>query len=302
MTLTLLALALQPTLAVGDPAPSLQVKSWVRGQPVTKFERGTVYLVEFWAPWCPPCVSAMLHLKDLYEQYRGKGLQVVALTQLDKWGGTQQNIRAVVSKASLPFSVGIDSLAPKAYQGVFNGKTECAYLGAAKVPGIPSTWVIDRSGRVAYIGLPTLVDQTLAQVMNGSFDREKASRAYRISQRAGAMLDLFSEHLKKGRYAEARTLGHQIFETGDARNQWLVAALLLGAQPVHHDLSLMLECSEAAVKASGGKDAGMLATLAGVYHLLGRREPCRRTLTQALDRSRGQQHEEIARLATQYGL
>ena len=41
----------EPALRVGDPAPSLQVAEWIKGQPVSAFEAGKVYLVEFWATW-----------------------------------------------------------------------------------------------------------------------------------------------------------------------------------------------------------------------------------------------------------
>jgi hypothetical protein len=35
-------------LKIGDPAPKLQVASWVQGDPVKGFEPGKMYVVEFW--------------------------------------------------------------------------------------------------------------------------------------------------------------------------------------------------------------------------------------------------------------
>jgi hypothetical protein len=43
------ARAAEPTLKLGDPAPKLQTGKWVQGEPVTAFQPGKAYIVEFWA-------------------------------------------------------------------------------------------------------------------------------------------------------------------------------------------------------------------------------------------------------------
>jgi len=59
-----------PTLNLGDPAPSLRVREWLKGKPVGQFEKGTVYVVEFWATWCTPCKAAMPRLSKLAGKYK----------------------------------------------------------------------------------------------------------------------------------------------------------------------------------------------------------------------------------------
>ncbi|MGX9576996.1 TlpA family protein disulfide reductase, partial [Mesorhizobium sp. f-mel] len=36
-------------LQIESPAPSIKVENWLRGEPLTSFKPGKVYIVEFWA-------------------------------------------------------------------------------------------------------------------------------------------------------------------------------------------------------------------------------------------------------------
>ena len=57
------------TLMVGDPAPTLSIAQWIKGDPVNAFADGQVYVVEFWATWCGPCRVSMPHMSSLQDQY-----------------------------------------------------------------------------------------------------------------------------------------------------------------------------------------------------------------------------------------
>ena len=66
-------------LNVGDPAPPLAINQWVKGDSLEKFELGNIYVIEFWATWCPPCRTSMSHLSQLQEQY-GEKVTIVGVT------------------------------------------------------------------------------------------------------------------------------------------------------------------------------------------------------------------------------
>src|SRR5688572_27446227 len=68
-------------LMVGDPAPALSVARWLKGMPIARFEPGRVYVVEFWATWCGPCIRGMPHLSELQARFAGK----VDVIGVDVW-------------------------------------------------------------------------------------------------------------------------------------------------------------------------------------------------------------------------
>ena len=75
-----------PSLKGGDPAPPLKVSKWLQGEPVKAFEPGKVYVVEFWATWCGPCIAFMPHLAELQAEYKDKSVTVIGFTARDVLG------------------------------------------------------------------------------------------------------------------------------------------------------------------------------------------------------------------------
>ena len=59
--------------------PALSVDTWIKGGPITRFEKGKVYVVEFWATWCKPCLEGIPRLSELQRQYGGRGLLAIGV-------------------------------------------------------------------------------------------------------------------------------------------------------------------------------------------------------------------------------
>ena len=56
---------------MNQPAPALSHLNFIKGEPVSlsPFQKGKVYVLEFWATWCPPCRTTIPHLSQLQQQY-----------------------------------------------------------------------------------------------------------------------------------------------------------------------------------------------------------------------------------------
>jgi thiol-disulfide isomerase/thioredoxin len=166
----IMASAAEPTLKAGDPAPKLQTGRWVQGEPVKGFDKGTAYIVEFWATWCGPCRQSIPHLNEKYLKYKDKGLVVIGQ---DCWEEDDGLVAPFVKKMGdkMSYRVALDDK-----DGSTKGKMADTWMAAAGQDGIPTAFLIDTNGVIAWIGHPmTLQEETIDQVLAGKFDIKKAA-------------------------------------------------------------------------------------------------------------------------------
>jgi thiol-disulfide isomerase/thioredoxin len=150
----------EPEFGPGSPAPTLKVAKWLKGEAVAEFANDKVYVVEFWATWCLPCIKAMPHLDTLARQHKDKGLVVVALTTEDPNNSGEAVAKFVKEKADkfdFRFAFCDDNTTWK------------AYMDAAQRSGIPCSFVIGRDGKLAFVGHPQDLDDVLPLVLDGTW-------------------------------------------------------------------------------------------------------------------------------------
>jgi thiol-disulfide isomerase/thioredoxin len=95
--------------------------------------RGQVVYLDFWASWCGPCRESFPFMNELQRDLAGKGLRIIAIS-VDK---TAAEARRFLDRYPAQFTVALDtaSACPTAY----------------RLEGMPSSFVIDRSGTIRAI-------------------------------------------------------------------------------------------------------------------------------------------------------
>ena len=156
------------TLSVGDKAPGIRVAKFVKGSPVTSFEKGKVYVVEFWATWCGPCKTSIPHLTELQKKHKDS----VTMIGVSVWEQDQAAVQPFVDKMGdkMDYRVAIDDVS-----GSSKGFMAENWMTAAKQGGIPSAFIVDGTGTIAWIGHPMGMDKPLQQIIDGKYDTKAAA-------------------------------------------------------------------------------------------------------------------------------
>lgn len=106
--------------------------------------RGQVVLINLWATWCIPCTKEMPTLQSFYNEYKERGLVVVAIND----GDPKQDVLQFAKDYDLTFPIWLDP-------------TYIATEQAFKTMNLPSSFVIDREGIVQFMWVGGISRQML---------------------------------------------------------------------------------------------------------------------------------------------
>jgi thiol-disulfide isomerase/thioredoxin len=286
------------TLKVGDPAPALKGTKWLQGDEIKEFAKDHVYVVEFWATWCGPCIVMMPHMGELQAQYKGKAI-FIGFTAKDP-NNTEEKVIAMVSKRG-----------PKlGYTFVYadDRDTYNAWMRAAGRNGIPCCFVVGKDGKIAYIGHPMYLDIVLPKVVASTWTADDLAELDKVETEVNAVFKSFSSpdpqvaldtlakfeakypplthipyfigpklsmYLKTKKYSEAKKLAENVVakatQQDDPAALRTVAGVLSSSDAKEQKelLVLAVQAAETGVKIAGEKDAFALLTAANACYAAG---------------------------------
>jgi thiol-disulfide isomerase/thioredoxin len=236
---------------IGDRAFVLTGLEWVKGEPVT-FEAGSIYVVEFWATWCPPCRTSIPHLTEIQHKYKDQKLTVIGIST-----ETAAKVKPFVEEwgAKMDYTVAIDP----------ERKVHKGYMKAFKQNGIPHAFIVDGEGKLAWHGHPMAdMDTVLPQVISGAFDMAAYAQKKAKQEQVVKNLRSYFAAIQSGETNPAvQDLARQILSDGSTETLNELAWNILTKVPKEkRDLALALQAAEKANTMTEGKSAMILDTYA----------------------------------------
>jgi thiol-disulfide isomerase/thioredoxin len=153
--------------AVGKPF-DLEFTDAISGSTISmKNLKGKVVVVDFWATWCGPCVAEMPHMKQLYAEYRGKGVEFlgISLDQPKEQGGLD-SLKKYVKDNGITW--------PQYYQGK---GWESDFSRSWGINSIPSMFVVDTEGKLYSVEARGKLEQIIPKLLKDKADRSKTPAA-----------------------------------------------------------------------------------------------------------------------------
>ncbi len=316
--LAVAAYAARAELMVGDKAPTLRAGKWVQGEPVQSFDTNHIYVVEFWATWCGPCVGSIPHLNQTWEKFKDKGVIVIGQDIWDSDDAVTPFVKKMGTNMTYRVALDDKSNDPEGWMA------ENWWPRKTNHHGIPTAFIINQDGLIAWMGHPMgLKEQVLDDIVSGHYDLVKAAADYKkdwVTDQKFQELqqELFSAiHGKRWNDAEstlnqitnlvprftfteqrlAILLGQKKFDeacqfaktfsdahaTNDFWQNDLAWTILTADAVNDRCLGLAESMAERAVQLTGEKDSGDLDTLARAQFMLGKKEEATATEEKAVN-------------------
>lgn len=298
-------------LELGDQAPPLAIKEWIKGKPVDlETVRGSkVVVLEFWATWSGPCRASIPHLTELQQKFK-KEVVVIGATREDQ-NNTLRNVKRFVRQQGdkMDYTIALDG-----------GATARSYMAAMDIYSIPTAFVIDKEGRLVWVGSPfAKLEEVVVRAIGGKIDLalmkkiQKARRAKELALKLedwpGALeaIDKYEELaepseeeleeldwqrfdcLAKNRRTrkKGRSFGEKLVQRSrmaPALNEYAWEMLTNDDYRGKFD-GLALAAAEKANKLTGGNEADIIDTLARATFVLGNVQEAISLQKQAVDRA-----------------
>ena len=107
--------------------------------------KGHVILLDFWASWCAPCRKSFPAMQELYKHFAGRGVIIIAVNVDENRADMERFLKGM----NVSFTTVRDA--------------QQKLVAAADVGTMPTSFLIDRAGKIRFVHTGFLGDQTVKE-------------------------------------------------------------------------------------------------------------------------------------------
>lgn len=280
----------RPALWFGDKAPKLHIKEWIKGDAVDKFKPGGVYVVEFWATWCGPCIREFPNLSKKQKEY-GDSVQFIGVNIWERVSGDEraEKVRSFVAEQgdNMSYTVALEE----------GKKMSETWMDPAKQNGIPAAFIVDQRGRIAWIGHPAVIAEPLEQILKGEYDMKATQAAIEDQMMAEQHFDFVMMLLSSGQSEKGYKLLDAMLEHGKLDNPYMINSMVwtILTRPQYDEgrnYDWCIDAAKWACDATEWKSASIIDTLARAYWDNGQRQLAIDTQRKAVEAARSERETD----------
>ena len=149
---------------IGEPAPALVVKEWVKGNPVEVKAGTNIYVVEIFTTSSLASRASITNLNAIQDRFRDQGVVVVGIAD-----EPAETLRQFIQRegSRIQYAIAADD----------KRHTSASYMVPAREKGVPCAFVVGRNGRLLWYGHPQQgLDKVLEAVLAGAYDLPRVEK------------------------------------------------------------------------------------------------------------------------------
>lgn len=138
----------QMKVSVGEKAPDFVLTDMQGNKHRLSEYKGQGVFLNFWGTWCKPCETEMPYINNQYQQFKNKGVQVLAVNV----GESNLAVTKFAQRLQLDFPIVIDN----------DSQVQTAY----GIDPLPATFLIDKTGKVVKYYTGQMTEETVRDLMD----------------------------------------------------------------------------------------------------------------------------------------
>jgi thiol-disulfide isomerase/thioredoxin len=112
-----------------------------------------IWVIDFWASWCGPCIQSVPYMKELHDKYSAKGVRFISVS----WDKKESQWRLALDKLQMPWQ----------HLLAIHG-SQTFYERRFPHRSIPTAFVISKSGKAKKVGDIEMLEAAIVKALQAS--------------------------------------------------------------------------------------------------------------------------------------